>query len=104
MTGTTMAPERGEILYRLDRQSQLRFSHENPSIKQCYADFLGQPLSERAHHLLHTDHHAWKMPDENCDVLKIKNKAVLCKDNKKTAKKSKKISCFIPFSAGKIAV
>ena len=28
--------------------------------KQCYADFLGQPLSERAHHLLHTDHHAWK--------------------------------------------
>lgn len=60
--GYEMAPERGEILYRLDRQSQLRFSHENPSIKQCYADFLGQPLSERAHHLLHTDHHAWKMP------------------------------------------
>lgn len=62
--GYEMAPERGEILYRLDRQSQLRFSHENPSIKQCYADFLGQPLSERAHHLLHTDHHAWKMPGE----------------------------------------
>ena len=62
--GYEMAPERGEILYRLDRQSQLRFSHENPSIKQCYADFLGQPLSERAHHLLHTDHHAWKMPVE----------------------------------------
>lgn len=62
--GYEMASERGEILYRLDRQSQLRFSHENPSIKQCYADFLGQPLSERAHHLLHTDHHAWKMPGE----------------------------------------
>ena len=62
--GYEMAPERGEILYRLDRQSQLRFSHENPSIKQCYADFLGQPLSERDHHLLHTDHHAWKMPGE----------------------------------------
>ncbi len=62
--GYEMAPERGEILYRLDRQSQLRFSHENPSIKQCYADFLGQPLSEQAHHLLHTDHHAWKMPGE----------------------------------------
>ena len=63
--GYEMAPERGEILYRLDRQSQLRFSHENPSIKQCYADFLGQPLSERAHHLLHTDHHAWKMPGKS---------------------------------------
>ena len=26
--------------------------------------FLGKPLSEKTHHLLHTDHHGWKMPGE----------------------------------------
>lgn len=52
------------MLYGLDRQSDLRFSHENPAVKQCYADFLGQPLSPLAHTLLHTDHHAWRMPGE----------------------------------------
>ena len=62
--GYEMAADRGNILYRLDRRSEIRFSHENPSIKQCYEDFLGAPLSEKAHHLLHTDHHAWKMPGE----------------------------------------
>ena len=62
--GYEMAADRVSILYNLDRHSELRFSHENPSIKQCYADFLGEPLGEKAHHLLHTDHHAWKMPGE----------------------------------------
>ena len=62
--GYEMAADRGNVLYKLDRRSEIRFSHENPSIKQCYADFLGEPLSEKAHHLLHTDHHAWKMPGE----------------------------------------
>ena len=62
--GYEMAADRINVLYKLDRRSEIRFSHENPSIKQCYADFLGEPLSERAHHLLHTDHHAWKMPGE----------------------------------------
>ena len=27
-------------------------------------EYLGEPLSERAHHLLHTDHFGWKMPGE----------------------------------------
>ena len=62
--GYEMAEERGKILYGLDKNSTLRFSHENPSIQKCYEDFLGAPLSEKAHHLLHTDHHAWKMPGE----------------------------------------
>ena len=62
--GYELAEERGNILRELDFKSQLRFSHENPSVIQCYKDFLGQPLSEKAHHLLHTDHHAWKMPEE----------------------------------------
>ena len=62
--GYELAEERGNILRDLDFKSQLRFSHENPSVIQCYKDFLGQPLSEKSHHLLHTDHHAWKMPGE----------------------------------------
>ncbi|KAG2427921.1 hypothetical protein HXX76_011908 [Chlamydomonas incerta] len=29
-------------------------SHENPAVGQIYAEFLGEPLSHRAHELLHT--------------------------------------------------
>ncbi len=59
-----MAPNRAPTLYDQDAASDLRFSHENPSITAIYKDYLGKPLSERSHHLLHTDHHAWKMPQE----------------------------------------
>ena len=59
-----MAPERAPVLYTQDKESTLRFSHENPSITAVYKDYLGKPLSEKSHHLLHTDHHAWKMPNE----------------------------------------
>ena len=62
--GQELAGERGEVLYGLDRQNNLRFSHENPSVKKCYEDYLGEPLSLLAHQLLHTDHSAWKMPGE----------------------------------------
>lgn len=60
--GQELAAERAGVLYELDRANALRFSHENPAVLACYRDFLGQPLSEKAHHLLHTDHHAWDMP------------------------------------------
>lgn len=59
-----MAPKRAPTLYDQDAASSLRFSHENPSITAIYKDYLGKPLSEKSHHLLHTDHHAWKMPQE----------------------------------------
>jgi len=32
----------------------LRKSHENPEVVKLYNDFLGQPLGEKSHHLLHT--------------------------------------------------
>lgn len=41
------------VLYGLDERSDWRFSHENPSVKECYAEFLEKPLSELAHELLH---------------------------------------------------
>ena len=60
-----MAPERAPVLYSQDKKNVLRFSHENPSIKAIYNDFLEKPLSHKSHELLHTDHHAWKMPNED---------------------------------------
>lgn len=62
--GEELAGVRADNLYGLDKASEIRFSHENPSIKQCYEHYLQCPLSHRAHELLHTDHHSWKMPDE----------------------------------------
>ncbi len=41
-------------IYRADRSHAIRKSHLNPSIVALYRDFLGEPGSERAHHLLHT--------------------------------------------------
>ncbi len=54
--GEELAGVRGQVLYGLDQVSELRFSHENPAVLQCYEDFFGKPLSQKAHHLLHTDH------------------------------------------------
>ncbi len=41
-------------IYRDDEKSELRCSHHNPEIAQIYKDFLGKPMSEKSHHLLHT--------------------------------------------------
>ncbi len=59
-----MAWDRLPVLYTLDKNLPLRFSHENPSVQACYENYLGEPLSELAEHLLHTDQHGWKMPGE----------------------------------------
>ena len=59
-----MAALRAPVLYKQDREGSLRFSHENPSIKAIYKDYLGEPLSEIAEELLHTDQKGWLMPGE----------------------------------------
>jgi len=41
-------------LYQEDGNKKVRKSHENPYIIQLYEEFLGKPMSEKAHHLLHT--------------------------------------------------
>ena len=46
--------ERQKAIYQEDANKPLRKSHENPSIKKLYEEYLGEPLGERAHHLLHT--------------------------------------------------
>lgn len=45
---------RMEAIYREDAGKKIRKSHENPYIIKLYEEFLGAPLSEKAHHLLHT--------------------------------------------------
>lgn len=51
-----LAEERAGVLYALDANNELRFSHENPVVKKLYKDFLEKPLSHKSHELLHTDH------------------------------------------------
>jgi NADH-quinone oxidoreductase subunit G len=52
---------RGETLRKLDREAPVRFSHENQSVQALYREFLGQPLSPKAHELLHTDAARWSL-------------------------------------------
>lgn len=45
---------RQKALYVEDAGKAIRKSHENPYIVKLYEEFLGKPLSEKSHHLLHT--------------------------------------------------
>ena len=47
---------RAAAIYKEDEGKEIRKSHENPEIIQLYKEFLGQPMSEKAHHLLHTEY------------------------------------------------
>lgn len=47
---------RAKVLYDNDAVKPLRKSHENPSIKKLYEEYLGEPGSEKAHHVLHTSY------------------------------------------------
>jgi len=46
--------KRQQAIYREDELKVIRKSHENPYIKKLYLEYLGEPMSERAHQLLHT--------------------------------------------------
>ena len=64
--GTTNAirKKRMASLYQIDRSLPLRKSHENPEIQTLYREFLGEPLSEKSHELLHTHYHKVDKPYE----------------------------------------
>ena len=62
--GTEMAQVRGSELYNIDGFKKIRFSHENPTVQLTYKEYLGEPMSHRAHELLHTDAESWELvPD-----------------------------------------
>ncbi len=43
-----------QAIYKEDEGKAIRKSHENPEVKQIYAEFLGEPNSKKSHELLHT--------------------------------------------------
>jgi NADH-quinone oxidoreductase subunit G len=51
---------RMQALYAEDKSKKLRKSHDNPSIKKIYEEYLGEPGSHKAHDLLHTSYFAQK--------------------------------------------
>ena len=57
-----MAASRGDVLWNIDKNTKIRFSHENADVQTLYKEYLRQPLGHKAHMLLHTDHFGWKMP------------------------------------------
>ncbi len=55
-TNPEIRQRRAEAIYAEDAGMSLRKSHENPEIVKIYKDYLGEPLSEKSHHLLHTSY------------------------------------------------
>lgn len=47
---------RQKAIYEEDRRLPLRKSHENPYIIKLYEEYLGHPMSELSHELLHTEY------------------------------------------------
>ena len=47
---------RVKAIYEEDKNKKIRKSHQNPYILKLYEDFLGKPLSEKSHQLLHTEY------------------------------------------------
>lgn len=51
--GEEYAPLRAPMLYELDKNCNVRFSHENQEVLRLYEEFLEKPNSHKAHELLH---------------------------------------------------
>jgi NADH-quinone oxidoreductase subunit G/NADP-reducing hydrogenase subunit HndD len=48
---------RMQSLYQIDRDAPVRVSHQNKYVQRLYSEFLGKPLGEKSHRLLHTHYH-----------------------------------------------
>lgn len=53
-TTNEIRQKRIDAIYQADSGLPLRKSHENPAVQTLYKEFLGEPLGEKSHHLLHT--------------------------------------------------
>lgn len=56
------AKARMATLYKIDQDEPLRVSHKNPWVTRLYEEFLGEPLSEKSHQLLHTHYEKREVP------------------------------------------
>ncbi|NDV63568.1 4Fe-4S dicluster domain-containing protein [Puniceicoccales bacterium CK1056] len=57
-TDDSVRLKRMHAIFQEDEGKVLRKSHNNPQIAQIYSEFLGAPLGDRSHHLLHTHYTA----------------------------------------------
>jgi iron-only hydrogenase group A len=48
------ARARMQALYKIDQTDKMRVSHKNTWVARLYEEFLGKPLGEKSHNLLHT--------------------------------------------------
>ncbi|MCJ7814210.1 MAG: [FeFe] hydrogenase, group A, partial [Candidatus Atribacteria bacterium] len=72
MTTDEIRKARIQAIYKEDEGRELRKSHDNPAVKFLYEEFLGKPLGEKSHHLLHTRY--FNKKDENAKLsVTIKN-------------------------------
>lgn len=62
-TNNAIRKKRLEAIYREDEGKALRKSHESPAVQALYKEFLGKPLGEKSHQLLHTHY----TPRELCN-------------------------------------
>ncbi|MFW5878199.1 MAG: NADH-dependent [FeFe] hydrogenase, group A6 [Myxococcota bacterium] len=61
-TSAEAARTRMEALYKIDKEAQLRVSHRNPWVVRLYEEYLGEPLGEKSHELLHTKYRKRDVP------------------------------------------
>jgi NADH-quinone oxidoreductase subunit G len=52
----TVRGTRAGSLYKEDSSLPVRKSHQSQSVQNLYEDFLGKPLGQKSHHLLHTSY------------------------------------------------
>lgn len=45
---------RMQALYNIDRSEGVRTAHSNEAVQRLYREYLGTPLGDKSHHLLHT--------------------------------------------------
>jgi len=55
-TNAEIRKKRAAAIYAEDLGKPIRKSHENPEVIKIYNDFLGKPLGELSHKLLHTSY------------------------------------------------
>lgn len=57
-TNPEIRKKRAVAIYAEDMGKPIRKSHENPEVQKIYNDFLGRPMGELSHKLLHTTYQA----------------------------------------------
>lgn len=60
-TNAEIRRKRAEAIYAEDMGKTIRKSHENPEVLAIYKEFLGEPLGQKSHELLHT-HYKKRVP------------------------------------------